>query len=68
MKQQSSRFLLIDQDLYRRGYTQLLLKCITPEQATYVMQEIHEGVCGTHSEAQTMRGKVLRVGYYWSTV
>ena len=44
MKQQTALFLLIDQDLYRRGYTRPLPKCLTPEQATYVMPKIHEGV------------------------
>jgi len=59
MKQQATRFILIDQDLYRRGYTRPLLKCLTPDQVTYVMRELHEGVCGTHSGARTMAGKVL---------
>jgi len=49
MKQQASRFLLINEDLYLRGYTRPLLKCLTPEQAAYVIREIHEGVCSTHS-------------------
>ena len=68
MKQQAARFVLIDQDLYRRGYTRPLLKCLTPEQVTYVMSELHEGVCKTHSGARTMAAKVLRAGYYWSIV
>ena len=34
---------MIGQDLYRRGYSTLLLKCLTKEQAQYVLQEIHDG-------------------------
>ena len=34
--------------LYKIGYYVLLMKCITPERGLYVMQEIHEGVCGNH--------------------
>jgi len=68
MKQQAARFLLIDQYLYRGDHTCPLLKCITPEQATYVIWEIHEGVCVTHSGARTMAAKILRAGYYLSTV
>ena len=64
MKQQAARYILIDQDLYRRGYSRPLLKCLSPEQVTYVMTELHEGVCGTHSRAQTMSAKILRAGYY----
>jgi len=68
MKQQVARYILIDQDLYRRGYSRPLLKCLSPEQVTYVMTELHEGICGTHYGARTMSAKILRVGYYWPTV
>jgi len=59
---------MINEDLYRRGYSVPLLKCITNEQPEYVLTEIHQGVCGNHSGAQTMASKVLRAGYYWLTV
>jgi len=68
MKQQCSRYTMINQDLYRRGYSRSLLKCITEKQAKYVLKEIHEGVCSNHSGTQTMPTKVLKVGYYWSVV
>jgi len=32
------------------------------------MRELHEEVYGTHSGARTMVAKVLRAGYYWSTI
>jgi len=68
MRQQATWFLLIDQDLYRRGYTRSLLKCISPDQAEYVMREIHDGVCDTHLGMRTMVAKVLRASCYWPTV
>lgn len=68
MKQQCARYTMIAQDLYRRGFSKLLLKCITKEQAEYVIREIHEGICGNHSGGRTMTAKVLKVGYYWSTI
>ena len=68
MKLQAARFVLIGDDLYPRGYTRPLLKCLTPDQASYVVQELHEGICGTHSGARTMAAKVVRAGYYWPTV
>ena len=37
MKLQAARFVLIGDDLYRRGYTRPLLKCLTPNQAFYVV-------------------------------
>ena len=68
IKQQCARYTMINEDLYRRGYSTPLLKCITIEQVEYVLTEIHQGVCGNHLGAQTMASKVLRANYYWSTV
>jgi len=59
---------MIGRDLYRRGYSTPLLKCITTEQVEYVLKEIHDGACGNHSRARTMATKVLRAVYYWPTV
>ena len=64
MKQQCARYTMINDDFYLRGYSTPLLKCITSEQAEYVLTEIHEGVCGNHLGARTMTAKVLRAGYY----
>jgi len=59
---------VINQDLYRRGYLTPLLKCITKDQAEYVLKLIREGVYGGHSGARTMAAKVLRDGYYCLTL
>jgi len=55
-------------ELFRRGFSRPLLKCITREKANYVMQEIHQGICGYHSGPKTMATRILRVGYYWPTI
>jgi len=41
--------VMIGDDLYKRGYGQPLLKCVTKEQAQYIIKELHEGICGYHS-------------------
>lgn len=60
IKYKSSYFTLIDGDLYRRAFSSPLLKCLTPSEATYVLQEVREGVCGDHLGAKTLAYKVLR--------
>jgi len=35
---------MIGDDLYKRGYDQPLLKCVTAEQAQYIIKELHEGI------------------------
>ena len=57
-------YTLIGGELFRRGFNTLLLKCIPKEKANYVMQEIHEGICGYHSGPKTMSARILRADYY----
>ncbi|XP_020218740.1 uncharacterized protein LOC109801971 [Cajanus cajan] len=63
-----ARYVMIAGELYKRSVSAPLLKCLTPEQAHYVLREIHEGVCGTHSGSRTLAAKVIRAGYYWPTL
>jgi ribonuclease HI len=65
---QSARYTLIDEILYRRGYTLPLLKCLSTAEAENVLKEIHEGVCGSHSGSLMLAHKVVRAGYYWPTM
>lgn len=43
---QAARYILIDGLLYRWGYTWSLLRCLTDEEADYVLKETHKRVCG----------------------
>ena len=60
--------MLIGDELYKRGHSIPLLKCLSKEQAQYVVKELHEGMCGLHCGARTMATKVCRAGYYWPTL
>ncbi|GJX84332.1 reverse transcriptase domain-containing protein [Tanacetum coccineum] len=40
--------------LYKKGYLTPWLRCIGPEQATYVLHEAHFGSCGAHARARTI--------------
>jgi hypothetical protein len=63
----SARYVLIGGVLYRRGYTEPLLKCLMNSEAEYGLKEIHEGVCGNHSGSRMLAHKAMRAGYYWPT-
>ena len=68
LKFQASQFVLIKDVLYKRGFSQLYLRCLSHEEADYVMREVHEGICGNHSGAQSLVHKLIRAGYYWPTM
>jgi ribonuclease HI len=68
LKRRSTRFILINSQLYRKGFTTPLLKCLGPEAAAQVLQEIHEGTCSSHVGPRTLAQKVFRQGYWWPSV
>ena len=45
------KYVLIDDELYRRTAEDLLLKCLDSDQARVAMGEVHESICGTHHSA-----------------
>jgi len=44
------------------------LKCIEEEEAKYVLEEVHGGVCGDHMGAKSLVKKIMRTGYFWPTM
>ena len=54
--------------LYKKGYLMPWLRCLDSEEANYVLEENHEGICGAHSGAKTLAKKVIRLGYFWPTI
>ncbi|KAL2237688.1 UNVERIFIED_CONTAM: hypothetical protein Sindi_0960500 [Sesamum indicum] len=59
---------MMDGDLYKRGFSLALLKCLTSEERNYVLREIHEGICGNHLGGKALAGKALRQGFFWPTM
>jgi len=49
------KYVLIDNELYRRTAEDLLLKCLDPDKAKVAMGEVYEGICGTHQSAPKMK-------------
>ena len=68
LKVRAARFVLIANVIYKRGFSQPYLRCLTPDEADYVMREVHEGVCGNHLRARSLVHKLVRAGYYWPTM
>ena len=45
-----AHYTLYDDQLYKRGFSTPLLKCVDLKQGNHIVQEIHEGICGNHAE------------------
>ena len=50
--------------LYKRGFSMPYLKCVNEEEAKYILEEIHEGICGDHPGPRSLVGKVIKKGYF----
>ena len=64
----STKYVLIDKVMYKRGFSQPYLRCLAPDETNYVLREVHEGACGNHLGARALVHKVVRAGYYWPTI
>jgi len=58
-----SRYTLVDGDLFRHGFTHPILICVSGEQCTCIMVELHEGICGSHIGGRALLSKAIRAGY-----
>ncbi|XP_016165024.1 uncharacterized protein LOC107607607 [Arachis ipaensis] len=67
-KRRAASFTLIGTELYKRGFSQPLLRCLNTDEAKIAIDEAHEGVCGNHIGGISLASKVARAGYYWPTM
>ena len=68
LKVQATRFVLIKDVLYKRGFSRPYLRCLGNKEVDYVMREVHEGIYGNHSGSRSLVHKFVRAGYYWLTM
>nr|POF02826.1 transposon ty3-g gag-pol polyprotein [Quercus suber] len=68
IKKRATRFIILNDALYKRGFSMPYLRCVDEKEATYILKEIHEGVCGDHAGPRSLTGKIIRTGYFWPTM
>jgi len=59
VKRNTGWYTLIDENLFRHGYTHPLLTCVSGDQCTRIMAKLHEGVCGIHIGGRSLSLKVI---------
>ena len=68
IRKRAARFTILNDILYKRGFSMPYLKCVDTNEAKYILQEIHEGVYGDHAGPRSLVSKVIRTGYFWPTM
>ena len=54
-----------DQNLYKRYFSSPYLLCIHLEVVELLLEELHEGICGSHTGDRSLSHKALTQGYWW---
>ncbi|XP_012442210.1 uncharacterized protein LOC105767249 [Gossypium raimondii] len=54
--------------LYKKRKDRMLLRCVDAVEAKKILEEVYEGVCRTHTNGFIVARKIMRFGYYWSTM
>ncbi|GAU12536.1 hypothetical protein TSUD_182500 [Trifolium subterraneum] len=68
IRKRACSYVLLDDKLYRRGFSIPLLKCVEEARIGFILQEIHERINGQHIGGRSLARKALRAGYYWPTM
>ena len=68
IRTKAARFSLINSILYRWSFSGPYTRCLSEQEATYVLKEIHEGECGNHFSGRSLCNMTKRQGYYWPTM
>ncbi|GAU22742.1 hypothetical protein TSUD_138660 [Trifolium subterraneum] len=68
IRKRACSYVLLNDKLYRRGFSIPLLKCVEEARIELILQEIHEGINGQHIGGRSLARKALRAGYYWPTM
>ena len=62
------RFMILNDVLYKRGFSMSYLKCVKEDEAKYILEEVHEGICGDHIGSRSLISKIIKIGYFWPTM
>lgn len=65
IQKRAAQFTVLNDKLYKRGLSQPYLRCIKEEEAKYVLEEVHGGICGDHMGAKSLVRKIIKEGYFW---
>ena len=59
IKKRAARFMILNDTLYKRGFSMPYLKCVNEDEAKYILEEIHERICGDHVGPRSLVSKAI---------
>ena len=68
LKLKAAKFCILNSALCWKDPSGVLLNCLVEKEAKKIMEDCHEGECGGHLFWKSTTNKIMRAGYYWSTL
>ena len=68
VRKRATRFTILNDTLYKKGFFMPYLKCTDEEEAKYILEEIHQGICRDYTGPRSLVNKTIRIGYFWPTM
>ncbi|XP_075675006.1 uncharacterized protein LOC142644239 [Castanea sativa] len=68
IRRMSTNYIIYRERLYRRSYDEIHLFFVTVKEAQHIIKEVHESSYGPHMNAHMLLRKIMRQGYYWTTM
>jgi hypothetical protein len=63
LRMKATKYTIVQGMLYKHRQTRPLLKCVSLEERAYILDEIHEGICGSRAGGRVLAHKAVRRGY-----
>ena len=54
-----------DKKLYKRSFSSPYLLCVHPKASESLLEELYEGICGSHTGGRSLSHRALTQGYWW---
>ena len=69
VRRKATRYWLSEkQKLYKRSFSGPYLLCVHPELTESLLEELHEGICGSHTSGRSLAPRVITQGYWWTNM
>ena len=50
------------------GFSLPYLRCVEEDEARYILEEVHEGICGYYAGPRSLISKITKMRYFWPTM
>lgn len=69
IRRRAPRFWLSeDSKLYRRSFSGPYLLCVHPGATELILEELHEGICGSRTGGRSLSHRAMTLGYWWPSM